>query len=179
MKQVERSWRDAPFIQIDPDCPYLELEEPLIVGPFVSVGFHGFGYHLGEQGFIEPKDHEFGVIIRGGAALHSRVTVDRGSWRHTEIGLDARINSGGFVGHNVQIGDGFLMGVGSGISGSSVVGDLVQVWSFAYVAQHCEIGDGAIIGANSFVPKGTVIGENEVWFNNEKTVATFQRMRKT
>ena len=109
--------------------------------------------------------------------MHPRVTIDRGSWRHTEIGFDARLNAGSFIGHNVNIGDGLLLGVGSAISGSSVVGDLVEIWSHAYIAQRCEIGDGAIIGARSNVLKGTKIGKNQVWFNNEKSYATFQRMR--
>ncbi len=176
MKQVERSWRDAPFIHIDPDCPYLELEEPLRVGPFVSLGGHGFGYFRSMEGWIESKPHEYGLIIRGGAAIHPRVTIDRGSWRHTEIGFNARINALCFVGHNVKIGDGLLMGVGSAISGSSNVGDRVQLWSKAYVAQRCEVGDGAIIGAYANVLKGSVIGKGEVWFNHEKSYATFQRM---
>ena len=166
MKQVERSWREAPFIHIDPDCPYLELEVPLKLGPFISLGGHGFGYYKGERGYIEPKEHSYGVIIRAGAAIHPRVTIDRGSWRHTRIGFDARLNAGSFIGHNVEIGDGFLLGVCSSISGSCEIGDLVEVWSHAYIAQHCHIGDGAIIGQGSNILKGTEIGENELWFGN-------------
>ena len=176
MKLIERSWRDAPFIHIDPDCSHYELEMPLILGPFISLGFHGFGYYRGKTGWIEPKDHEYGVIIRGGAAVHPRVTVDRGSWRHTEIGFNARLNAGSFIGHNVKIGYGLLLGVGSSISGSSTVGDMVEVWSHAYIAQRCEIGDRAIVGARSNVLKGSKIGKDEVWFNHEKPYATFQRM---
>ena len=56
------------------------------------------------------------------------------------------------------------------------MGDGVQIWSKAYVAQRCEVGDGAIIGANANVLKGSVIGAGELWFNKEKTYATFQRM---
>lgn len=176
MKQIERSWRDAPFIHIDQDCLHYELEKPLILGPFISLGFHGFGYYHDDKGWREPKPHEYGLIIRGGAAIHPRVTIDRGSWRHTEIGFHARLNAYSFVGHNVKIGDDLLLGVRSSISGSSTVGDRVQVWSHAYIAQRCEIGDGAIIGASSNVLKGSKIGENEVWFNKEKAYATFQRM---
>ena len=171
---IERSWRDAPFIHIDPDCSHYELELPLRLGPFISLGFHGFGYYRGDQGWIETKDHKFGLIIRAGAVLHPRVTVDRGSWRHTRIGVNARLNAGSFIGHNVEIGDGFLLGVGSSISGSSEIGSLVEVWSHAYIAQHCQIGDGSIIGQGANVLKGTEIRKNEVWFGNP---AEFQRMR--
>lgn len=175
MKQIERSWRDAPFIHIDPDCLYFELELPLRLGPFISLGGHGFGYLESESGALSvPKDHVYGLIIRAGAAIHPRVTIDRGSWRHTRIGFDARLNAGSFIGHNVEIGDGFLLGVGSSVSGSSEIGDRVEVWSHAYIAQHCLIGDGSIIGQGSNVLKGTEIGKNEVWFGNP---AKLQRRR--
>ena len=175
MKQIERSWRDAPFIHIDPDCSYYELELPLRLGPFISLGFHGFGYKRDSLGWRQSKSHEYGLIIREGAALHSRVTVDRGSWRNTVIGKDARINAGGFVGHNVQIGDGLLLGKGATISGSSEVGDQVVVWNHAFIAQRCTIKDEAIIGAFSNVKKGSIVGEREVWWGDP---AGFKRYRR-
>ena len=161
-------------MHIDPDCPYLELELPFGLGPFISLGGQGFGYFRGERGWIDPKDHSFGLIIRAGASIHPCVTIDRGSWRHTRIGFEARLNAGSFIGHNVEIGDGFLLGVNSSISGSCEIGSLVEVWSHAYIAQRCQIGDGSIIGQGANVLKGTEIGKNEVWFGNP---AEFQRMR--
>lgn len=158
---IHDTWRKAPSIEIDPECPTIYLGKPLRIGPFASIGFPGFGYKK-EETWI-PKLHPFGLVILEGAALHSHVTIDRGSWRDTFIGKNVRINNYAHVGHNVRIGDNVLLGVGAKISGSTEVGNHVVIWNGADIKQHLKIGDGAVIGMGAVVledvpPEITVVG---------------------
>ncbi len=158
---IHEIWHKAPFIQIDPDCQMLRLEKPLRVGPFASIGFPGFGYEKGEV--WAPKEHSFGVIIVEGAALHSHVTIDRGSWRETSIGKNVRLNNYAHVGHNIKIGDNVLVGVGAKIAGSTEIGNHVEIWNGAEIRQRLKVGEGAVIGMGAVVledvpPHTTVVG---------------------
>lgn len=158
---IHETWLKGSFIQIDPECTKLHLEKPLRIGPFASIGFPGFGYY--EDGEWSPKDHLFSLVILEGAALHSHVTIDRGSWRDTVIGRNARLNNYSHVGHNVLIGDNVLIGVGAKIAGSVEIGNSVKVWNGAIIKQRLKIGEGAVIGMGAVVledvpPHTTVVG---------------------
>lgn len=158
---IHNLWNEAPAIQIDPECPKLHLLKPLRIGPFASIGFPGFGYKEGETWI--PKLHPFGVVILEGAALHSHITIDRGSWRDTFIGINARINNYAHIGHNARLGDNVLVGVGVKIAGSTEIGDCVEIWNGAEIKQHLKIGEGAVIGMGAVVlenvpPNTTVVG---------------------
>lgn len=161
---IHAKWLEAFQIAIDPECPMIRLEEPLRVGPFASIGYPGFGYTETEEEIVwVPKDHPFGVVIESGAALHSHVTIDRGTWRDTFIGKNVRLNNYVHVGHNVRIGDNVLVGVGVKIGGSNVIGDRVKIWNGVEIRQRLKIGEGSIIGMGSVVlkdvpPYATVVG---------------------
>lgn len=170
---IHKKWLSAHNLYLDPDCPKLRLDHPFHVGPHISIGGLGFGYYR-QSNMIKVKPHRFGVVVQAGASIHPHVTIDRGSHRDTVVGPNAKLNAFVFIGHNAYLGRDVLMGVKSTVSGSTVVGQGVIIWSHAYVEQHCEIKDGAIIGAFSHVRKGTIVGQNEVWWGNP---ATFQRMR--
>ena len=170
---IHPAWLSAPNLFLDPECPKIHLDQPFHVGPNVSLGGLGFGYYQ-ESGKIKVKPHTYGVVVHAGASIHPHVTIDRGSYRDTVVGPNARLNAYAFIGHNVQLGRDVLMGVKSTVSGSTLVGRGVIIWSHAYVEQHCQIKDGAIIGAFSHVRKGSQVRRNEVWWGNP---AKFQRMR--
>ena len=158
---IHKDWLKAPFIAIDPECLKLHLEKPLRIGPFASIGFHGFGYY--EDGVWSTKDHLFGVVVLEGTALHSHVTIDRGSWRDTVIGRNVRLNNYSHVGHNVEIGDNVLVGVGAKKAGSVEIGDSVKIWNGAEIKHHLNIGEGAVVGMGAVVirdvlPNTIVVG---------------------
>jgi len=179
--EIDSEWEIAHNIYFDPNCPKLRLEVPFHLGSGIKIGGLGFGYERMEEGagieqrWLKVKSHDYGVIVKAGAALHNDVNIDRGSWRDTIIGNNARINSKAFIGHNVQIDRGVLVGVGSAISGSCNIGKGVVIWSNAYIEERSTVGDGAIVGARSHVRRGTEIGANEVWWGSP---AKFQRMRR-
>ena len=170
---IHHTWLSAPNLFLDPECPKLRLNQPFHVGPNVSIGGLGFGYFR-ESGKIKTKPHKYGVVVRAGASFHPGVTIDRGSHRDTLVGSNAKLNAYAFIGHNVRLGRDVLMGVKSTVSGSTVVGEGVIIWSHAYVEQHCLIKAGAIIGAFAHVRKGSVVGQDEVWWGNP---AKYQRMK--
>jgi len=178
MSRIKKSWNIHPDwikahdFYADEDCPMIVLEHPFHVGPSVRIGGLGFGY---DRRTLKVKSHKYGVVVKAGASLHSGVVIDRGQNRDTTVGPNARLNALTFVGHDVQIGRALIMGVKSSVSGSTTIGDYVQIWSHAYIEQSCEIGDRAIVGAFSHVRDRTKISEGEVWFGNP---AKFQRMRR-
>jgi len=169
---IHPDWIKAYDFYADEDCPMICLEQPFHVGPSVRIGGLGFGY---DRATLKVKSHKYGVIVKAGASLHSGVIIDRGQNRDTIVGSNSRLNALTFLGHDVQTGRALIMGVKASVSGSTTVGDNVQIWSHAYIAQSCKIGDRAIVGAFSNVRPRTKIGEGEVWFGNP---AVFRRMRR-
>ena len=158
---IHKAWLKAPAIEIDPECLRLRLEKPLRVGPFASIGFPGFGYER-EKTWV-PKPHPFGVVILEGAVLHSHVTIDRGRWRDTIIGRNVRLNNYSHVGHNAELGDNVVVGVGAKIAGSVEIENNVAVWNGAEIRERLKIGEGAVIGMGAVVledvlPHTTVVG---------------------
>ena len=159
---IHEDWLKAPSIEIDPECPKLQLEKPLRIGPFASIGFPGLGYY--DDGIWSPKNHPFGVVVLEGAALHSHVTIHRGSWRDTFIGRNVRLGAYANIGHNVRIGDNVLLGVGAKIAGSVEIGNSAKVWSGAEIKDHLKIGEGAVVGMGAVVirdvPPNTIVVGN-------------------
>jgi UDP-3-O-[3-hydroxymyristoyl] glucosamine N-acyltransferase len=78
-------------------------------------------------------------------------TVDRGSIQDTIIGAGTRLDNLVQIGHNVRLGRCCVIVAQVGISGSTVLGDFVQVGGQAAMVGHINIGDGAQIGAQAGV----------------------------
>ncbi len=130
------------------------------VYPGARIGQEGFGFAITKAGFLTVP--QLGrVILHDDVEIGANSTVDRGASHDTVIGAGTRIDNLVQLGHNVQLGRSCLMAAQSGVSGSSVLGDFVQIGAQAGLTGHLAVGDKARIGAQagvmSDVPADTAI----------------------
>lgn len=116
----------------------------------VRIGQEGFGLSSGPKKLSRVP--QLGrVIIGDDVEIGANTTVDRGSVQDTIIGAGTYIDNLVQIGHNVQIGRSCIIVAQVGISGSTVLGDYVQVGGQAAMAPHLFIGNRARIGAQAGV----------------------------
>jgi UDP-3-O-[3-hydroxymyristoyl] glucosamine N-acyltransferase len=130
------------------------------VYPGARVGQEGFGFAMTKTGFLTVP--QLGrVILHDDVEIGANSTVDRGASHDTVIGPGTRIDNLVQIGHNVRMGRGCVMAAQSGISGSTVIEDFVQIGAQAGLAGHLTVGARAQIGAQagimSDVPAGAVV----------------------
>jgi UDP-3-O-[3-hydroxymyristoyl] glucosamine N-acyltransferase len=120
------------------------------VYPGARIGQEGFGFASTEGGFLSIP--QLGsVIIGDDVEIGANTTVDRGSVRNTVIGAGSRLDNLVQIGHNVVLGRCCVVVAQVGISGSTDIGDFVQIGGQAGIAGHLHIGSGAQVGAQAGV----------------------------
>lgn len=120
------------------------------VYPGARIGQEGFGFAATEKGFLTVP--QLGrVIIGDDVEIGANTTIDRGSIRNTVIGPGTRLDNLVQIGHNVVLGRCCVVVSQVGISGSTEVGDFVQIGGQVGIAGHLNIGQGAQIGAQAGV----------------------------
>jgi UDP-3-O-[3-hydroxymyristoyl] glucosamine N-acyltransferase len=118
--------------------------------PGARLGQEGFGFAPGPTGFTTVP--QLGrVLIGDDVEVGANSTIDRGSSQDTVIGAGSRIDNLVQIGHNVRLGRCCVIVAQSGISGSTVLGDFVQLGGQAGLTGHLSIGDGARVGAQAGV----------------------------
>ena len=118
----------------------------------VRIGSDGFGYVQGERGEPHRKiPHVGGCIIEDDVEIGANSTVDRGSVDDTVVGAGTKIDNLVQVGHNVRLGARCLLMAGTGVGGSTVIGDDVILAGQAGVIDHLVLGKGVRVGAKSGV----------------------------
>ncbi|MCC7015987.1 MAG: UDP-3-O-(3-hydroxymyristoyl)glucosamine N-acyltransferase [Rhodospirillales bacterium] len=126
------------------------LGERVYVYPGARIGQEGFGFAVTPEGFVTVP--QLGrVILHDDVEVGANTTIDRGSAGDTVIGAGSRLDNLVQVGHNVVMGRCCIIVAQVGISGSTMLGDFVQVGGQAAMAGHLQIGDGAQIGAQAGV----------------------------
>ncbi|WP_158747469.1 UDP-3-O-(3-hydroxymyristoyl)glucosamine N-acyltransferase [Acidisphaera sp. L21] len=157
------------------------IGDRVFLHPGVRIGQEGFSFARTSTGYLTiPQLGK--VIIEDDVEIGANSTVDRGSAQDTVIGAGSRIDNLVQIGHNVRLGRCCVIVAQVGISGSTILGDFVQVGGQAAMAGHLHIGDGAQIGAQAGViadvePGAIVIGSpaqsRQQFF---RQVATLKRM---
>lgn len=125
------------------------------------IGEAGFGATVGPSGLVDIP--QLGrVILQDGVTVGANSCIDRGAFEDTSIGENTKIDNLVQIGHNCRIGRNCVMAAHTGISGSVVLGDGVQLGGAVGIADHMTIGDGARIAARgglmSNVPPGETWG---------------------
>jgi UDP-3-O-[3-hydroxymyristoyl] glucosamine N-acyltransferase len=158
----------GPGVVMGPQCrvgalasiSHAILGARVYVYPGARIGQEGFGFAITKTGFLTVP--QLGrVILHDDVEIGANSTVDRGASHDTVIGAGTRIDNLVQLGHNTQLGRNCLMAAQSGMSGSSVLGDFVQIGAQAGLTGHLVVGDQARIGAQagvmSDVEKGAAI----------------------
>ncbi|CAI3947548.1 UDP-3-O-[3-hydroxymyristoyl] glucosamine N-acyltransferase (LpxD) (PDB:6P83) [Commensalibacter communis] len=152
--------------------------------PGARIGQDGFGFAVGDKGFVSiPQIGK--VVIQNDVEIGANSTIDRGSVRDTIIGEGSRLDNLVQIGHNVQMGRCCIVVSQAGISGSTQLGDFVTIAAQAGLIGHIHIGDHARVGAQCGVmsdveAKSDVIGSPAMPFKEFfKNVAFLRRMAKS
>ncbi|MBT6441615.1 MAG: UDP-3-O-(3-hydroxymyristoyl)glucosamine N-acyltransferase [Alphaproteobacteria bacterium] len=125
--------------------------------PGARIGQDGFGFAPAATG--HTKVPQLGrVIIRDDCEIGANTCIDRGSGPDTVIGKGTWLDNLVQIGHNAKTGAGCVMAGQSGISGSTEIGDFVQLGGQSGLAGHLHIGDGVRIAAQSGVIKDVSSG---------------------
>jgi UDP-3-O-[3-hydroxymyristoyl] glucosamine N-acyltransferase len=126
--------------------------------PGARIGQDGFGFAITETGFLTVP--QLGrVILEDDVEVGANSTIDRGASHDTVIGAGTRIDNLVQIGHNVRTGRGCVLVSQSGISGSTVLEDFVQIGAQAGLTGHVRIGAKARIGAQAGVMSDVAAGQ--------------------
>lgn len=146
-----------PGVTVATGC---ELRARVRVQPGAVIGSDGFGYEF-VGGKHEKVPQIGGVLIEADAEIGANCTVDRARFSRTVIGEGSKIDNLVQIAHNVVIGKHCLVCAQAGISGSSVVEDLVVIGGQAGLAGHLRVGKGSKIdgqsGVNSDLAPGSFV----------------------
>lgn len=122
----------------------------VIIHNGARLGQDGFGYAPGPRGFM--KIVQVGrVIIQDNVEIGANTTIDRGAMDDTVIGEGTKIDNLVQIAHNVRIGRHCGLASGTGIAGSTTIGDGVMIGGASGINGHITIGDGVQIAAMSGV----------------------------
>jgi UDP-3-O-[3-hydroxymyristoyl] glucosamine N-acyltransferase len=124
------------------------LGSRVYVYPGARIGQDGFGFAMTPTGFLTVP--QLGrVILEDDVEIGANSCVDRGSALDTVIGAGSRLDNLVQIGHGVRMGKCCVVVAQAGISGSTVLGDFVQIAAQAGLTGHLRIGDKARIGAQA------------------------------
>ena len=137
------------------------------------IGQSGFGLAESPEGLLDTP-HYGRVIIQDNVSIGACVTVDRGLFDDTLIGMGSKIDNLSQIAHNVQVGAHTVMAAFAGIAGSADIGSAVMMGGRAGIADHVKIGNGARLAAGSATMKDVPAGET--WMGMPaKPIKTFFR----
>ncbi len=156
-------------VHIGRDCaigPHTSLTHALIgdrviIHAGARLGQDGFGFAMGPSGHF--KVPQIGrVIVQDDVEIGANTTIDRGALRDTIIGEGTKIDNLVQIGHNVVIGRHCMIVAGTGISGSTELGDFVVMGGQSGAVGHIKIGAGAQVAGAAHptknVPPGARVG---------------------
>lgn len=127
------------------DSNKVTIEENVYIGPFCMIG--------GEpeiKGFIGP---DYGVVIRSGTIITALASVDGGSKRTTEVGMDCYITKKCYVGHDAILMNNIVMSPNSTIGGHCVIWPYAVLGMHSCIHQYHELAPGAMLGMGCVLPK--------------------------
>lgn len=148
----------GPGVKIGRDCSIASgatilcslVGNNVIVHDGARIGKDGFGFAPGPRGMV--KIVQIGrVILHDNVEIGANTTIDRGMMDDTVIGEGTKIDNLVQIGHNCRIGRHCAIASQTGLAGSTIIGDGVQIGGQAGLKGHITIGHGAQVGAKSGV----------------------------
>ena len=126
------------------------IQENVIIHSGTVLGSDGFGY-IQENGLQKIK-HVGHILIENEVEIGANTTIDRGCLGKTEIKEGSKIDNLVHIAHNCSIGKHSAIAAQVGMTGSSVIGNNVQIGGQSGI-HRVNIQDGAIITARAGVTK--------------------------
>jgi UDP-3-O-[3-hydroxymyristoyl] glucosamine N-acyltransferase len=123
----------------------------VVLQPGAVVGSEGFGW-IFIDGIIEKIPQVGNVELGDDVEIGAGTTVDRAQMGTTSIGQGTKIDNLCQIGHNCRIGKFSAFAALTGMAGSTVIGDQVQVGGQAGFKGHLRVGS-----------RVKVAGRSEVW----------------
>lgn len=122
------------------------------VGDGSVIGYDGFGYTPGSQGYtqIPPVGT---VVLEDDVHIGANCCIDRATIGKTIIKRGAKLDNLIQIAHGVSIDENTAIAAQVGISGSTHIGKRVRIGGQAGLVGHIEVGDDMIIGAQAGVTK--------------------------
>ena len=129
---------------------FCEIGKRNILQPGCVIGADGFGFVKvnGNNMKIEQIGR---VILEDDVEVGSNTTIDRGAIGDTVIKKFTKLDNLIQIGHNVIIGENFLMASQSGIAGSAEIGNNVTIGGQVGVAGHIKVGNNVMVAGKSAV----------------------------
>lgn len=126
----------------------------------VVIGSDGFGYHSTAEGHLRLP--QVGIArIEDDVEIGANSTVDRARFAETRIGSGTKIDNLVHIGHNVIVGKHCILCAGTGIAGSTELGDFVICAGQVGVSGHIKIGNHVTAtgqtGITRDIPDGAVL----------------------
>src|SRR5437660_3680553 len=132
----------------------------VIIHSGAVIGADGFGFEMVDG--KHEKIQQLGIVqIDDDVEIGANTTVDRARFGRTWIQQGVKIDNLVQIAHNVVIGKNSVIAAQTGISGSTRVGEHVQMAGQVGIVGHVEIADGSMIAAQSGVSKSISGG---TWF---------------
>ena len=127
---------------------FCEIGKRVVLQPGAVIGADGFGFVKvnGNNAKIEQIGR---VILEDDVEVGANTTIDRGAIGDTVVKKFTKLDNLIQIGHNVIIGENFLMASQSGIAGSTEIGNNVTIGGQVGVGGHITIGDNVMIAAKS------------------------------
>jgi UDP-3-O-[3-hydroxymyristoyl] glucosamine N-acyltransferase len=169
--EIGRRTRIAPLamigagVQIGADCrigahasvTHARLGDRVYVYPGARIGQEGFGFAVTSEGFMTVP--QIGrAILHDDVEIGANTTIDRGGMTDTVIGAGTRIDNLVQIAHGVQLGRCCVFAAQSGVAGSTVIEDFVQVGGQVAINGHLVVGRGAKLAARSGVMRDVPAG---------------------
>lgn len=140
------------------------LKEHVIVHSGAILGSDGFGY-IQENG-LQKIQHVGYVFIENAVEIGANTTIDRGCLGKTEIKEGSKIDNLVHIAHNCSIGKHSAIAAQVGMTGSSVIGNNVQIGGQSGI-HRVTVEDGAIItaraGVTKDVPSSQIVSGFPAW----------------
>ncbi len=153
----------------------------VVLHPGARVGQEGFGFAVTPDGRFETMPQLGRVILGDGVEIGANSCVDRGSQGDTVLGAGTRLDNLVQVAHNVRTGRACVIVAQVGISGSTTIGNGVQLGGQAGITGHLTLGDRVRVGAQAGVmndnPAGTDVVGSPAWPAKE-TLRAIAALRK-
>lgn len=127
---------------------FCEIGKRVVIQPGAVIGADGFGF-VKVSGNNQKIEQIGRVVLEDDVEIGANTTVDRGAIGDTIIKKFTKLDNLIQIGHNVIIGENFLMASQSGIAGSTEIGNNVTVGGQVGIGGHIKIGNNIMIAAQS------------------------------